>query len=49
MSPARKLKMFELLTSMGYKEIEVGFPAASRDEFEFVRMLIEEERIPAHV
>jgi 2-isopropylmalate synthase len=49
MSPARKLRMFELLTSMGYKEIEVGFPAASRDEFEFVRMLIEEERIPADV
>jgi 2-isopropylmalate synthase len=49
MSPARKLRMFQLLTSMGYKEIEVGFPAASRDEFEFVRMLIEEERIPADV
>jgi 2-isopropylmalate synthase len=49
MSPARKLKMFELLVGMGYKEIEVGFPAASQIDFDFVRALIEEDRIPADV
>ncbi|MFC8192627.1 2-isopropylmalate synthase [Cellulomonas sp. NPDC057328] len=49
MSPARKLEMFELLVGMGYKEIEVGFPAASQTDFDFVRMLIEEDRIPDDV
>ena len=49
MSPARKLKMFELLVSMGYKEIEVGFPAASQTDFDFVRQIIEENRIPDDV
>ncbi len=49
MSPARKLKMFELLVAMGYKEIEVGFPAASQTDFDFVRMLIEEDLIPDDV
>ncbi|GAA2098663.1 2-isopropylmalate synthase [Actinomadura alba] len=49
MSPARKLAMFELLVGMGYKEIEVGFPAASQTDFDFVRKLIEEDRIPADV
>ncbi|MBY8870799.1 2-isopropylmalate synthase [Micromonospora sp. PLK6-60] len=49
MCPSRKLRMFELLTSMGYREIEVGFPAASQDETEFVRMLIEQDRIPDDV
>jgi 2-isopropylmalate synthase len=49
MSPARKLEMFELLVGMGYKEIEVGFPAASQTDFDFVRMLIEEGRIPDDV
>ena len=49
MSPARKLKMFELLVRMGYKEIEVGFPAASETDFGFVRQLIESERIPDDV
>jgi len=49
MSPARKLEMFELLVDMGYKEIEVGFPAASQTDFDFVRMLIEEKRIPDDV
>ena len=39
MSPARKKEMFELLVKMGYKEIEVGFPAASQTDFDFVRML----------
>jgi 2-isopropylmalate synthase len=49
MSPARKKKMFELLVSMGYKEIEVGFPSASQTDFDFVRMLIEEDLIPDDV
>ncbi|GEA81161.1 2-isopropylmalate synthase [Cellulomonas uda] len=49
MNPARKLEMFELLVDMGYKEIEVGFPAASQTDFDFVRMLIEENRIPDDV
>src|SRR5262245_24147218 len=40
MSPARKRKMFELLVRMGYKEIEVGFPAASQTDFDFVREII---------
>ncbi len=49
MSPARKKKMFELLVAMGYKEIEVGFPAASQTDFDFVRMLIEDDLIPDDV
>src|SRR3712207_2959791 len=49
MSPARKRKMFELLCRMGYKEIEVGFPAASQTDFDFVRQIIEEDLIPDDV
>ncbi|HEY3014277.1 MAG TPA: 2-isopropylmalate synthase [Nocardioides sp.] len=49
MTPARKLKMFELLVAMGYKEIEVGFPSASQTDFDFVRKLIEEDRVPDDV
>ncbi|HZE67527.1 MAG TPA: 2-isopropylmalate synthase [Sporichthyaceae bacterium] len=49
MSPARKRRMFELLTRMGFKEIEVGFPAASQTDFDFVRELIEEDLIPDDV
>ena len=49
MSPARKHKMFELLVRMGYKEIEVGFPSASQTDFDFVRELIEEDRVPDDV
>ncbi len=49
MSPARKLRMFELLVRMGYKEIEVGFPSASQTDFDFVRQLIDEGRIPDDV
>jgi 2-isopropylmalate synthase len=49
MSPARKHKMFDLLLRMGYKEIEVGFPSASQTDFDFVRELIEGERIPDDV
>jgi 2-isopropylmalate synthase len=49
MSPERKLKMFQLLVTMGYKEIEVGFPSASQTDFDFVRQLIEENHIPEDV
>lgn len=49
MTPARKLRMFELLVAMGYKEIEVGFPSASQTDFDFVRKLIEDDRIPDDV
>jgi 2-isopropylmalate synthase len=49
MSPERKLKMFQLLVRMGYKEIEVGFPSASQTDFDFVRLLIEENHIPEDV
>ena len=49
MSPERKRIMFELLVTMGYKEIEVGFPSASQADFDFVRSLIEEGAIPDDV
>ncbi|MGI5203103.1 2-isopropylmalate synthase [Spirillospora sp. CA-108201] len=49
MDSHRKLQMFELLVRMGYKEIEVGFPAASQTDFDFVRQIIEEDRIPGDV
>ncbi|MFJ1766386.1 2-isopropylmalate synthase [Amycolatopsis sp. NPDC088138] len=49
MSPARKRKFFDLLVRMGYKEIEVGFPAASQTDFDFVREIIEEGAIPDDV
>jgi 2-isopropylmalate synthase len=49
MSPARKMKMFDLLVRMGYKEIEVGFPSASQTDFDFVRQLIEGNHIPEDV
>jgi len=49
MSPERKLKMFQLLVRMGYKEIEVGFPSASQTDFDFVRVLIEQNHIPEDV
>jgi 2-isopropylmalate synthase len=45
----KKLRMFELLVQIGYKEIEIGFPSASQIEFDFVRKLIEENRIPDDV
>jgi 2-isopropylmalate synthase len=45
----RKLAMFELLVKLGFKEIEVGFPSASETEFDFVRRLIAERRIPEDV
>ena len=49
MSPERKLKMFQLLVRMGYKEIEVGFPSASQTDFDFVRQLIDQDLIPDDV
>ena len=49
MNAERKLRMFELLVKIGFKEIEVGFPSASQTDFDFVRRLIEEDRIPADV
>ena len=49
MSPERKRRMFTLLVQMGYKEIEVGFPAASQTDFDFVRQLIEQDMIPDDV
>ena len=49
MSVAQKQKLFALLVEVGFKEIEVGFPAASQPDFDFVRSLIEENRIPDDV
>ncbi len=49
MTPARKQKMFDMLVAMGYKEIEIGFPSASQTDFDFVRSLIEGDRIPDDV
>ena len=49
MDGARKLKMFNTLVAMGYKEIEVGFPSASQTDYDFVRQLIEEDLIPEDV
>jgi 2-isopropylmalate synthase len=49
MSPERKRRMFNLLVSMGYREIEVGFPSASQTDFDFVRQLIEQDLIPDDV
>ena len=49
MTPARKRRMFELLVAMGYKEIEIGFPAASQTDFDFVRQIIEDDVVPDDV
>ena len=49
MSPEKKLRFFEMLIQIGLKEIEVGFPSASQTDFDFVRKLIEENRIPDDV
>ena len=49
MSVGQKKKMFELLVEVGFKEIEVGFPAASQPDFDFVRSLIEEDKVPHDV
>ncbi|MCA3264421.1 MAG: 2-isopropylmalate synthase [Azospirillum sp.] len=49
MGPERKRRMFELLCRLGFKEIEVGFPAASQTDFDFVRQIIEEKLVPDDV
>lgn len=49
MDPSRKRKMFDLLVSRGYKEIEIGFPAASQTDFDFVRSLIDADAVPDDV
>ncbi len=49
MDPDRKLAMFSTLVAMGFKEIEVGFPSASQPDFDFVRLIIEENLIPDDV
>ena len=49
MSPGKKLRFFEMLVKIGLKEIEVGFPSASQTDFDFVRKLIDEDRIPDDV
>jgi len=46
MGPDRKRRMFDLLLRMGFKEIEVGFPSASQTDYDFLRELIDEKRIP---
>ncbi len=49
MSPERKLEYYRMLLQIGFKEIEVAFPSASQDDFQFVRELIEGNRIPDDV
>ncbi len=49
MSGSQKLDMFRLLVDVGFKEIEVGFPAASQTDFDFVRQLIEQDMVPEDV
>jgi 2-isopropylmalate synthase len=49
MSADRKLVMFECLVDMGFSEIEVGFPAASQTDYDFIRQIIEDDLIPDHV
>ena len=49
MSIAQKLEFFEMLVRIGFKEIEVGFPSASQTDFDFVRKLIDEKRVPDDV
>ncbi|MGV9546268.1 2-isopropylmalate synthase [Nocardia beijingensis] len=49
MDPARKRRFFELLVAMGYKEIEVGYPSASQTDFDFVRVIAEDDLAPEDV
>ena len=49
MNPERKLRMFNTLVKMGFKEIEVGFPSASQPDFDFVRQIIEQDLVPDDV
>lgn len=49
MDPARKRKMFDTLVQAGFQEIEIGFPAASQTDFDFVRSLVEDDAVPEDV
>jgi 2-isopropylmalate synthase len=49
MGPERKRRMFDLLVKLGFKEIEVGFPAASETDFAFIRELVEQDLVPEDV
>jgi 2-isopropylmalate synthase len=49
MDAQRKRRMFDLLVRIGYREIEVGFPAASQTDFDFIRTLVEEDVVPEDV
>jgi 2-isopropylmalate synthase len=49
MDAQRKRRMFDLLVRIGYKEIEVGFPAASQTDFDFIRTLVEDDVVPGDV
>jgi 2-isopropylmalate synthase len=49
MDVSRKLRMFETLVAIGFKQIEVGFPSASQVEYDFIRKLIEEDLVPDDV
>src|SRR6202789_814773 len=49
MDGARKRRMFDMLVKIGFKEIEVGFPAASQTDFDFVREIIEQDLVPDDV
>ena len=49
MNIAQKQRLFDLLVKLGYKQIEIGFPAASQPDFDFCRKLISENRIPEDV
>ncbi|CAM2959611.1 2-isopropylmalate synthase [Actinomyces slackii] len=49
MGPAAKRAIFDLLVGMGFKEIEIGFPAASQTDYDFVRSLVDDDAIPADV
>ena len=49
MTPSEKQSMYDLLLGIGFKEIEVGFPAASQTDFDFVRKIIDEGLIPEDV
>ena len=49
MGVKEKLELFELLCSIGFKQIEIGFPSAAQTEFDFARKLIDDQRVPEGV
>src|SRR5579859_180541 len=49
MDAVRKRRFFDLLVRLGFKEIEVGFPAASKTDFDFIRSLVDDDVIPGDV